>query len=187
MRIVRAVLFYVLLLAVWQVLAVSGVWNSTLFPGPIEVGGTLWDLICSGKLIDATSISLRRVLAGYAIALVLGVPLGVFLARSRVARETVGTLVIGLQALPSICWLPLALLWYGLNDRAILFVVVMGSLMSITITVKDGVMNLPQPMLGPHRRWGPHLFDFIRTFSCPLLFRASSPERSSVGPMRGEP
>jgi NitT/TauT family transport system permease protein len=50
--------------------------------------------------------------------------------------------VTGLQALPSICWLPLALLWFGLNDRAILFVVVMGSLTSVIITVKDGVMNL---------------------------------------------
>jgi NitT/TauT family transport system permease protein len=143
MRVLRAAAFYVLLLAAWQILASLRVWDATLFPGPVSVGQTLWELIRSGTLADATEISLRRVLFGYLFSVVVGVPLGVFLARNRIARETFGTLVTALQALPSICWLPLALLWYGLNDRAIVFVVVMGSLTSVTIAVKDGVRNLP--------------------------------------------
>jgi NitT/TauT family transport system permease protein len=91
---------------------------------------------------DAIAVSLRRVLVGYAISLAIGVPLGIALARSRFLMDTVGSLVSGIQSLPSICWLPLALLWFGLNDRAILFVVVIGSFVSITTTVQDGVKNL---------------------------------------------
>ncbi len=80
---------------------------------------------------------------GYALSIAIGVTLGTLLARVRWLEETVGSLVMGLQTLPSICWLPLALLWFGLNDSAILFVVVMGAVLAITVSVADGVKNLP--------------------------------------------
>ncbi len=91
----------------------------------------------------ATGVSMRRVLIGYLISVAIGLPVGVLLARSRLADQTVGLLVMGLQALPSICWLPLALLWFGLNDIAILFVIVMGSLLTLSTAVRDGVKNVP--------------------------------------------
>jgi NitT/TauT family transport system permease protein len=103
---------------------------------------------------DAIAVSLRRVLVGYAISLVIGVPLGILLARSRALADTVGSLVAGIQALPSICWLPLALLWFGLNDKAILFVVVMGSFVAITTTVQDGVRSLPPSYVRAARTMG---------------------------------
>jgi NitT/TauT family transport system permease protein len=65
------------------------------------------------------------------------------LARSQLLRDSIGTVVSGLQALPSICWLPLALLWFGLSETAILFVVVIGSLLSITMATEAGVRNVP--------------------------------------------
>jgi len=118
------------------------------------VGGTLVHLFSDGTLLDATAVSLRRVLAGYFISLAIGVPLGILLARQQWAEDTLGSLVAGFQSLPSICWLPLALLWFGLNDRAILFVVVMGSLVSITTSVRDGVMNLPPTYVRAARTMG---------------------------------
>lgn len=143
MRAVRVLAFFVVLVLFWALLASSHIWDASLFPPPQAVGRTLVDLFQNGTLLDQTLRSLGRVIEGYTISLFIGVPLGVLLARSRLAEETVGTLVIALQSLPSICWLPLALLWFGLNDRAILFVVVMGSLVSIAIAVKDGVRNMP--------------------------------------------
>src|SRR5205823_989864 len=104
---------------------------------------TLWHGIADRTLLIATGISLRRMLIGYGISLLIGVPLGVALARVRWIEDTVGALVLGLQTLPSICWLPLALLWFGLNDSAILFVIVIGSAMAVTLAVQDGVRNLP--------------------------------------------
>ena len=134
--------FFVALALVWALIAQRHIWNPTLFPSPWHVGRTLLDLFHRGALITATAISLRRVLLGYAISLVIGIPLGILLARQKTLEITLGSLVSGFQSLPSICWLPLALLWFGLNDKAILFVVVAGSLVSITVAVQDGVKNL---------------------------------------------
>jgi NitT/TauT family transport system permease protein len=134
--------FFAFLIGIWALVAARHVWNPTLFPGPDRVAKTLWEQFHSGALINATAISLRRVLLGYGISLAIGVPLGILLARQKLLDITVGSLVSGFQSLPSICWLPLALLWFGLNDRAILFVVVAGSLVSITVSVQDGVKNL---------------------------------------------
>jgi len=136
-------LFFVLLAACWETASRLGIWDSTLFPSPAKVAGTLWYTLRDGSLVLATGVSLRRMLVGYAISLVIGIPLGLMLARIRWMEDTVGSLVMGLQTLPSICWLPLALLWFGLNDRAILFVVVMGAVLAITVSVQDGVKNVP--------------------------------------------
>lgn len=139
----RTAVFFALLVGVWTWLSARGVWDPLLFPSPMKVGQTAVRLASDKTLLYATAVSLRRVLIGYGISLVLGVPLGVLIARSRLADDTLGSVVSGFQALPSICWLPLALLWFGLSSNAILFVVVMGALTSIAVTVKDGVQNLP--------------------------------------------
>lgn len=143
----RRILFFVFLLALWQALARAHVWEETLFPAPGRVLETLWSGLKDRSLLFATGVSLRRMLIGYGISLGIGVPLGILLARVRWLEDTVGSLVVGLQTLPSICWLPLALLWFGLNDRAILFVIVMGSLLAITVAVQDGVKNIPPSYL----------------------------------------
>jgi NitT/TauT family transport system permease protein len=146
--------FLAILIALWALLASRHIWDPTLFPSPLQVGQTLVEKIRDHSLLDAIAVSLRRVLLGFGISLVVGVPLGVVLARQKLLGETVGSLISGLQSLPSICWLPLALLWFGLNDTAILFVVVMGAFVSITTAVTDGVKNLPPTYVRAARTMG---------------------------------
>jgi NitT/TauT family transport system permease protein len=139
----RKILFFAALLLIWWALARAHVWKDSLFPSPGQVVDNLAENFANHTLMAAIGVSMRRVALGYLISLVLGVPLGILLARVQFLADTVGSLVVGLQSLPSICWLPLALLWFGLNDSAILFVVVMGSFVSICVAVEDGVRNLP--------------------------------------------
>lgn len=120
----------------------------------MKVANTLWQGLADRSLLYATGVSLRRMLVGYGLSMLIGVPLGVLLARVKWVEETLGSLVMGLQTLPSICWLPLALLWFGLNDTAILFVVVMGSLLSITVAVQDGINNVPPGYIRAARTMG---------------------------------
>jgi NitT/TauT family transport system permease protein len=87
---------------------------------------------------------MRRMLIGYGISVVLGVILGLGLASNKFLEETLGGLLVSLQSLPSICWLPIAVLWFGLTEKAILFVVVMGSLLSVTISMETGRKQLPR-------------------------------------------
>lgn len=72
-----------------------------------------------------------------------GTLLGIFLGRMLWLENTLGSLVTALQALPSICWYPAAILWFGLTEGAILFVVVMGAILAITISTMDGIKNIP--------------------------------------------
>jgi NitT/TauT family transport system permease protein len=76
------------------------------------------------------------------------------IGRNRFAEETLGSLILGLQALPSVCWIPFALLWFGLSEQAMIFVVVMGALFSITLGVEDGVKNTPPLYLKAARNMG---------------------------------
>ena len=92
----------------------------------------------------AIRVSMQRVLIGYGISVVLGMILGLGVASNKFLEETMGGLLVSLQSLPSICWWPLALLWFGLNQNAILFVVIMGSLLSVTLAMEDGRKQMPK-------------------------------------------
>ena len=139
----RRLLFLAGLLAVWEILFRLHLWPSYVFPSPSSVVQSLVDGTVNGAYPLAIVTSLRRIVVGYVLALVIGIPLGLLLGRVKFVQETVGSIVLGLQALPSICWLPLALLWFGLSERAILFVVVMGAVLSIALSTADGVHNTP--------------------------------------------
>jgi NitT/TauT family transport system permease protein len=150
----RRGVFYLLLLALWEGVVRAGLYPPYLFPSPFIVLQTLADGVTSGLFVTAALVSMQRIAIGYALSLIIGVPLGLLLGRVRLLDETVGSLVIGIQALPSVCWLPLAILWLGLNERAIIFVVVMGALFSITLGVADGVRNTPPLYLRAARTLG---------------------------------
>lgn len=130
------------LLFIWQVVAWLGPWPSWLFPGPLLVASALAELFANGSLLPAIGRSLLRLGMGYGLALLIGIPLGMLLGKNRWVEEILGAPVLGLQALPSITWLPVALLWFGLSEAAILFVVVVGSVLAVALSAESGVRNL---------------------------------------------
>lgn len=146
----------VLVLAVWEGLARLGVWSPHLFPGPSTVAKSLWALVVDGRLGVAVLRSMGRLGRAYLISVAIGLPLGMANARLSFFRNAVKPVVMGLQALPSICWLPLALLWFGLNDAAILFVVVMGSVLAIAIATEDGVNGIDPQLIRVAHTLGVH-------------------------------
>jgi NitT/TauT family transport system permease protein len=150
----RRLAFYLALLALWEGLARAQIWPSYLFPGPITVLEALAAGVRKGTFITAALVSLKRLAIGYSISLAIGLVLGLLIGRNKALDETLGSLVLGLQALPSVCWLPLAILWFGLSERAIIFVVVLGALFSITLGVEAGVKNTPPLYLKAARNLG---------------------------------
>jgi len=140
----RVIAFYGGLLGLWSLLAALKIWPPYLFPGPWGVGQALYAGFKDHTYWIAIAVSMRRVLIGYGISVVLGMVLGLGVASSKFLEETMGGLLVSLQSLPSICWWPLALLWFGLSQNAILFVVVMGSLLSVTLAMEDGRKQMPR-------------------------------------------
>lgn len=143
-RTASCVLFYSVLIAVWVILARLRVWPPYIFPTPWGVVEALWAGFADHSFWIAIAVSMRRMLLGYGVSVVLGMILGLGIASSKFLEETVGGLLVSLQSLPSICWLPMAVLWFGLTEKAILFVVVMGSLLSVTISMETGRRQLPK-------------------------------------------
>jgi NitT/TauT family transport system permease protein len=132
----------VVLVVLWELVARFGPWEPWVLPGPIHVAVSLWELVLDGSVFRAVGTSMARLGLGYGISLLAGIPLGLALGRNRWVEESVGTIVLGLQALPSICWLPVAILWFGLSEAAILFVVIAGSVLAIALASEAGVRNL---------------------------------------------
>src|SRR5215210_3516994 len=133
-------------LGVWQAVVWSGWKDDYVLPGPDKVLPALVDLLGTPKFWTAVSITMRRAVTGYAFALVIGSVIGLAVARVRLLRSAVGSLITGLQTMPSIAWFPLAILLFQLREGAILFVVVLGAAPSIANGVIAGVDNVP-PLL----------------------------------------
>ena len=130
-----------MLVAIWA--AASRLANSPLFPGPLDVARSLAAALAAGTLLRAVLTSAVRLLVGYAIALAAGIPLGLVLARSELTKRALGPLLLGLSSVPSICWLPLAIVWFGLSEAAILVVVVLGAALPVTLATESAVRQLP--------------------------------------------
>lgn len=137
------ILFFLVLVALWQVLSSCGIWSDVLFPSPASVGEYLYSSLMDGTLGGAVLITMKRLVIGYAIGLVIGIPLGMLTSRFRLMNDTIGVLALGLQALPSVCWVPLACLWFGQTEAAMLFVVIMGTLWSVILSTDNGLRNVP--------------------------------------------
>jgi NitT/TauT family transport system permease protein len=142
-RTLLATLFFVVLVAIWHFLVKSGVYSPVLLPSPQSVVEYLIGAARDGTLFQATGVTLRRLLVGYFIGIMIGLPLGLFTSASKFVEDTIGVLALGLQTLPSVCWIPLALLWFGQTESAMLFVVVMGTVWSVVIATDTGVRNIP--------------------------------------------
>lgn len=139
----NSILFFAVMIGAWESFARLGVWSPVLFPAPSEVGRYLVGAIKDGTLLEASLVTCRRLLFGYAAGLSLGIPLGLMIARYRFVSDTLGTTALGLQTLPSVCWVPLALIWFGQSELAMVFIVIMGSVWSVILATAAGVRQVP--------------------------------------------
>lgn len=142
-RWIVAILFFAVLIGAWEWAARTGRWSRVLFPAPSEVARYFVTSIEDRTLLQSAYVTMKRLVLGYAVSLIIGLPLGLLNARFKVCEDTVGTLALGLQTLPSVCWAPLALLWFGQTETAMFFIVLMGSLWSVTLATDAGVRSVP--------------------------------------------
>jgi NitT/TauT family transport system permease protein len=136
-----------LFVGAWQAL-VWMEWKPTyVLPPPGAVFDRLASDLANGELVTASAITMRRALVGYAIAAVVGISLGLAVARFKHLRTAFGSLITGLQTMPSIAWFPLAILLFQLTEEAILFVIVLGAAPAIANGLIHGVDHIPPLLL----------------------------------------
>jgi NitT/TauT family transport system permease protein len=138
-----AFLIFAVLIGAWEYTARYAGISPLLLPAPSAVWKYLVDHFKSGELLSATWVTMGRLLKGYIIGIVLGIPLGMLTARFKLAHMTLGVIALGLQTLPSVCWVPLSLLWFGQTESAMLFIVVMGTIWAVILATDHGIRQIP--------------------------------------------
>src|SRR6266851_262691 len=160
-----------LVLAIWQLVHLTG-WKSYVIKGPQTVLPDLWGQLHHALLWQAIGITLRRAVIGYALAIVVGSVLGVLVARIPLLRAAVGSIITGLQTMPSIAWFPFAIILFGLSTSAILFVMVLGAAPSIANGLITGVDYTPPLLLRAGKTMGLRGFNRYRYLILPASLPA---------------
>ena len=166
----KKIAFYILIIVVWQGIDSVDIWPDNIFPSPIEVGEDLLFGISDGSLFYGIATSMWRLIVGLAIAIGGGMLLGIFMARVETVNQTIGSLVLGLQSIPSVAWVPLAILWFGLSDAGIVFVTAIGAIFAVTINTYTGVKNINPSFIEAARNMGAKGSQLVTTILIPAAF-----------------
>ncbi|MCL2504763.1 MAG: ABC transporter permease [Alphaproteobacteria bacterium] len=134
---------FAVFIAVWQAVCVKGGVSPILLPSPADTFAYLVSSTREGLLPEAVLVTLSRIFLGYTIAVLLGLLFGVLMHASTAFKSTVKPVALGLQTLPSICWAPLAILWFGQSEAAMYFVVIMGSVWAVCLSAEDSIRSVP--------------------------------------------
>jgi len=172
LKAIRVGLFYLALLGLWQLVYELEIWPRYVIPSPTEVWESFKQYWDNGLIQEGVQNTMKRLVVGYALSLVVGMAIGMAAGTWKYADETVGTLVLGLQSLPSITWIPLAILWFGLNENAVIFIVFMGSVFAVAISARAGVRGLPPLYRRAALTMGANRFQMTRYILLPAMVPA---------------
>ncbi|TMW72816.1 ABC transporter permease [Alteribacter natronophilus] len=147
----RRVLFVIVIIAAWEIISKTDLFPAFMWPplfipnvpGGPTVFGTLINGLITGQILNATGVTLGRMLLGFVIAIVLGLTFGYLISRYKWIDDTLGFFVTALQSIPSIVWFPLAIVWFGLGFVSILFIVTIGATWTMTVNSSTGFKNVP--------------------------------------------
>ena len=135
-----------IVLALWQLIHLSG-WKKAIFPGPGATLSNLWHQLETGLLWHAIATTAERAIIGFGLAVLIGAVVGAVVSRIKPLRAAVGSLITGLQTLPSIAWFPFAIILFGISTQAILFVIILGAAPSVANGLIAGVDYTPPLLL----------------------------------------
>ncbi len=142
----RELLPFAVGVAVWQALSSLNIWPPVLFPSPVQVFWSFVADIKSGELPKALSVSLGSLAYGFLIGAAVALPLGYLMGLNRASRNFFDPLVNLLQAIPGLAWIPFAILWFGLGQGAVVFIIVMSVFFPVLHNLLTGI-RLVQPVL----------------------------------------
>jgi NitT/TauT family transport system permease protein len=167
----KRIIFFTSIIAFWEIGSRLELWLPIILPSPTMVLNALVTGFEDKTLIYDLVASFKRLAVGLALSLLIGSALGVLLAKSKSADETIGTVILALQAVPSIVWLPLAIMWFGMNETSVIFVVVLGGTFVMTLNMRSGIKNVHPLYIKAAQTMGSKGWDlFVR-----VIFPASIP------------
>ncbi|MFJ9398660.1 ABC transporter permease [Streptomyces californicus] len=153
-KVLPPVVAVVLVLVVWELLVRAQVTETYKLPSPSAVWDSAREMWLAGTLLEVVWTSVSRGLLGFLLAVAIGTPLGLLVARVKLVRAAIGPILSGLQSLPSVAWVAPAVIWLGLNDRMMFAVILLGAVPSIANGLVSGVDQVPPLFLRAGRTLG---------------------------------
>jgi len=135
----RGVAGVLVVLAIWQAFALSGMFSTAMTPPLGSIAATMWGMLKDGTLLNNTLATITRVFIGLSISFSIAIPVGVLMARYWVAERIFNPVLSVLLPIPSLAWVPLFILWFGIGDRATIVVVIYASSFPMVYAVWTGV------------------------------------------------
>ncbi|WP_082233362.1 ABC transporter permease [Halobacillus massiliensis] len=164
---VKRIVFLAVVIGIWQLIFSAGILEEIVFPAPLSVWDALVYGFTEGDFIAALGASFRHLFIGLFLAILMGTAVGIILGKSRQADETAGMYLIALQSIPSIVWVPLAIMLFGFSEFAVIFVVVLGGTFVMALNVRTAIRSVPPQFIRAARTMG--------TNGIPLFFRVEVP------------
>jgi NitT/TauT family transport system permease protein len=163
----NAVLLVAVFIGVWQIVFMFGVWPRITLPSPLMVAETLTKITLNGSLLQGIVITLGRLVAAFSISIILGTFIGFAMIKFRGFGQTLNSFSAGLLSFPSIAWVPFSILFFGLNEFGITFVVVMSSIFSIMISTYSSIRNIPPIYVDAAKNMGAKGLSLIKYVTIP--------------------
>lgn len=146
-----------------------GIYPRYLLPSPNDVVNSLVFGFFEADYMLAIAQSIKRVLLGYSLAVFVGLFAGLAIARYRFLDNTIGSILTALQSIPSVAWVPLALLWFGISEAAVLFIVILEAFIPMSLGVKTGVLTIPKPIIRAAQTLGAKTYDLYLRVIIPAI------------------
>lgn len=137
------ILAIVIVLGLWELLVISGWRPIYVLPSPEQTFRSLFEMAGTENFWQALLRTVSRAVLGFGLALSIGTVVGILVSRIKALRMAIGSLITGLQTMPSIAWFPLAILFFGITEQAIMFVIVLGAAPSIANGIISGIDHVP--------------------------------------------
>jgi NitT/TauT family transport system permease protein len=136
------IIAFLVILVIWDALARFSGWSAHVFPDPITVVISLGELIRNGTLLCHTVASLYRVTAGFYLAVIFGIPLGIMLGRLQTFKSLINPLIQFLKPISPLAWIPLSMLWFGIGDKPAIFLIFLSSFFPLVVSTTVAVRNI---------------------------------------------
>ncbi len=139
---ILSVLAFSIILLLWELTVRFSGWSEHVFPGPSIVIVSLWELIADGTLFKHAVASLFRVTAGFYLAMLFGIPLGIFIGRLETAGHLLNPLIEFLRPISPLAWIPLSMLWFGIGDKPAVFLIFLSSFFPLVVSTAIAVSSI---------------------------------------------
>jgi NitT/TauT family transport system permease protein len=168
---IKRMIFFAAIIAFWEIGSRLELWHPLIFPSLSSVFSALVEGFQDKTLIYDLIASFKRLAVGLAISLVIGTLIGILLGKSKTADDTLGAVILALQSVPSIVWLPIAIMWFGLNEKAVIFVTILGGTFVMALNMRTGIKNVSPLYIKAAQTMGANGIDLFTR----VIFPASIP------------